>query len=61
MAIGPVAGAAVMATGSVSVGCHLVGAEVLSRVLLGVAVAVWALVAAGPARRLIGGALHRTP
>ncbi len=55
------AGVAVMATGSVSAGCHLVGAEVLSRVLLWVAVAVWALVAAGPARRLVGGALRRTP
>ncbi|MFF9727831.1 tellurite resistance/C4-dicarboxylate transporter family protein [Streptomyces albidoflavus] len=35
------AGAAVMATGIVSVGCHLVGAEVLSRVLLGVAALGW--------------------
>ncbi|MBK3384949.1 hypothetical protein [Streptomyces sp. DEF147AK] len=35
------AGAAVMATGIVSVGCHLVGAEVLSRVLLGVAAVSW--------------------
>ncbi|MFF4608300.1 tellurite resistance/C4-dicarboxylate transporter family protein [Streptomyces albidoflavus] len=35
------AGAAVMATGIVSVGCHLVGAEVLSRVLLGVAAVGW--------------------
>ncbi|MEU6435256.1 tellurite resistance/C4-dicarboxylate transporter family protein [Streptomyces albidoflavus] len=41
MAIGPVAGAAVMATGIVSVGCHLVGAEVVSRVLLGVAAVGW--------------------
>ncbi|MGW4374443.1 tellurite resistance/C4-dicarboxylate transporter family protein [Streptomyces albidoflavus] len=41
MAIGPVAGAAVMATGIVSVGCHLVGAEVLSLVLLGVAAVGW--------------------
>ncbi|MFF8454403.1 tellurite resistance/C4-dicarboxylate transporter family protein [Streptomyces albidoflavus] len=35
------AGAAVMATGIVSVGCHLVGAEVVSRVLLGVAAVGW--------------------
>nr|WP_257721934.1 tellurite resistance/C4-dicarboxylate transporter family protein [Streptomyces sp. FR-008] len=35
--------------------------EPLGRVLLWVAVAVWALVAAGLARRLAGGALRRTP
>lgn len=40
---GPVAGAAVMATGIVSTGCHLVGAEVVSLVLLGVGGAGWAL------------------
>ncbi|MFF2747194.1 tellurite resistance/C4-dicarboxylate transporter family protein [Kitasatospora sp. NPDC058048] len=41
----PAAGAAVMATGIVSVGLHLTGQEVLSYVLLALAAGLWALLA----------------
>ncbi|MFG2907537.1 tellurite resistance/C4-dicarboxylate transporter family protein [Kitasatospora sp. NPDC048286] len=41
----PAAGSAVMATGIVSVGLHLVGREVLSSVLLALAAGLWVLLA----------------
>ncbi|PAX84385.1 hypothetical protein CLM81_17010, partial [Streptomyces albidoflavus] len=50
------AGAAVTATGIVSVGCHLVGAEVLSRVLLGVAAVSWVGLLPQVVRRVPGSA-----
>ncbi|MFJ3788490.1 hypothetical protein [Kitasatospora sp. NPDC090091] len=49
----PVAGAAVMATGIVSVGLHLVGRDVLSGILLGLAAALWLLLAAAFALTLL--------
>lgn len=49
----PAAGAAVMATGSVSLGLHLTGYEVLSRVFLGLACVSWAVLAAGFGVRLV--------
>ncbi|GAA2510857.1 tellurite resistance/C4-dicarboxylate transporter family protein [Streptomyces longisporus] len=49
----PAAGAAVMATGSVSLGLHLTGYEVLSRVALGLACVSWAVLAAGFGVRLV--------
>ncbi|WP_275674133.1 tellurite resistance/C4-dicarboxylate transporter family protein [Streptomyces alboflavus] len=42
----PAAGACVMATGIISVGLHLTGHEVLSKILLAVAALVWLLLAA---------------
>ncbi|MFG2960537.1 tellurite resistance/C4-dicarboxylate transporter family protein [Streptomyces sp. NPDC048291] len=42
----PAAGAAVMATGILSVGLHLVGAETVSRVALALACVMWAALAA---------------
>ncbi|MFK0290682.1 hypothetical protein ACIQU6_09405 [Streptomyces sp. NPDC090442] len=53
-ALPPGAGAAVMATGVLSVGLHLIGQEPLSRVALGLAAALWLLLAAGFAARLAG-------
>ncbi|MGW1746092.1 tellurite resistance/C4-dicarboxylate transporter family protein [Streptomyces sp. NPDC002092] len=49
----PAAGAAVMATGSVSLGLHLTGYEVLSRVVLGLSCVAWAVLAAGFGVRLV--------
>ncbi|MGW5639085.1 tellurite resistance/C4-dicarboxylate transporter family protein [Streptomyces sp. NPDC003832] len=49
----PAAGAAVMATGIVSVGLHLAGYEVLSRIALAVACAAWLALAADFAVRLV--------
>ncbi|NUP35912.1 MAG: hypothetical protein HOV87_25445 [Catenulispora sp.] len=49
----PAAGAAVMATGIVSVGLHLTGYEVLSRVALGLACVAWAVLTAGFGVRLV--------
>ncbi|WP_210591451.1 tellurite resistance/C4-dicarboxylate transporter family protein [Streptomyces sp. GESEQ-35] len=49
----PAAGAAVMATGIVSVGLHLTGYEVLSRIALAVACALWLGLAADFAVRLL--------
>ena len=49
----PAAGAAVMATGSVSLGLHLTGYEVLSRIVLGLACVSWAVLAAGFGIRLV--------
>ncbi|MDQ0992572.1 hypothetical protein [Streptomyces sp. V3I7] len=51
----PVAGAAVMATGIVSVGLHLTGHEVLSEVVLVVACIAWLVLAAGLAMDLAVG------
>lgn len=48
----PAAGAAVMATGIVSVGLHLTGYEVVSRVTLAMAAAAWAVLAADFVARL---------
>ncbi|MGW2718041.1 tellurite resistance/C4-dicarboxylate transporter family protein [Streptomyces sp. NPDC001492] len=49
----PAAGAAVMATGIVSLGLHLTGYEVLSRVALGLACVAWVVLAAGFGVRLV--------
>ncbi|MFD7278952.1 tellurite resistance/C4-dicarboxylate transporter family protein [Streptomyces sp. NPDC059862] len=49
----PAAGAAVMATGIVSVGLHLTGYEVLSRILLVMACAAWLALAADFLTRLL--------
>ncbi|MDT9686852.1 tellurite resistance/C4-dicarboxylate transporter family protein [Streptomyces sp. P9(2023)] len=49
----PAAGSAVLATGILSVGFHLTGAETVSRVLLGLAGALWALLACEFATRLL--------
>lgn len=49
----PAAGAAVLATGIVSVGLHLTGYEALSRVVLGLACVAWAVLAAGFGVRLV--------
>ncbi|MFJ8820179.1 tellurite resistance/C4-dicarboxylate transporter family protein [Streptomyces sp. NPDC102467] len=49
----PAAGAAVMATGIVSVGLHLTGYAVLSGILLVLAAALWVLLAADFALRLL--------
>ncbi|MEU9911882.1 tellurite resistance/C4-dicarboxylate transporter family protein [Streptomyces sp. NPDC051001] len=49
----PAAGAAVMATGIVSVGLHLAGYETLSRIALAPAVVAWAALAADFAVRLL--------
>nr|WP_234343390.1 tellurite resistance/C4-dicarboxylate transporter family protein [Streptomyces sp. NRRL F-5123] len=49
----PGAGAAVMATGIVSVGLHLLGHDVLSDILLAVAAALWVLLALAFAVRLL--------
>ena len=49
----PAAGAAVMATGVVSVGLNLTRYEVLSRVALGLACVAWAVLAAGVGVRLV--------
>ncbi|MBZ9639715.1 tellurite resistance/C4-dicarboxylate transporter family protein [Streptomyces sp. PSKA30] len=49
----PAAGAAVMATGIVSVGLHLTGYEVLSRILLVAACAAWLALAADFVIRLL--------
>jgi tellurite resistance protein TehA-like permease len=49
----PAAGAAVTATGIVSVGLHQTGYEVLSRIALAVACAAWLALAAGFAVRLL--------
>lgn len=49
----PGAGAAVMATGIVSVGLHLTGRAVLSGIALGVAAALWVLLAVAFAVRLL--------
>ena len=50
----PAAGAAVMATGIISVGLHLSGAETLSRVVLVLAALAWIALAADFAQRLAG-------
>ncbi|MFF7747707.1 tellurite resistance/C4-dicarboxylate transporter family protein [Streptomyces sp. NPDC007971] len=50
----PAAGAAVMATGIVSVDLHLAGAETLSRVFLWLACIAWVALAAHFAVRLVG-------
>ncbi|MFB7111789.1 tellurite resistance/C4-dicarboxylate transporter family protein [Streptomyces sp. NPDC056291] len=50
----PAAGAAVMATGIVSVALHLTGYELLSRVILAVACFAWLTLAADFALRLLG-------
>ncbi|WP_030930247.1 tellurite resistance/C4-dicarboxylate transporter family protein [Streptomyces sp. NRRL S-646] len=49
----PAAGAAVMATGIVSVGLHMTAYEVLSRVVLGLACVAWVVLAAGFGVRLV--------
>ncbi|MFF4251179.1 tellurite resistance/C4-dicarboxylate transporter family protein [Streptomyces sp. NPDC001663] len=49
----PAAGAAVMATAILSVGLHLTGYEVLSRVTLGLAGAAWVVLAAEFVERLV--------
>ncbi|MDQ0599524.1 hypothetical protein QF037_003869 [Streptomyces canus] len=49
----PAAGAAVMATGIVSVGLHLTGYETLSRIALALAGVAWAALAADFAVRLL--------
>ncbi|MBD0673651.1 tellurite resistance/C4-dicarboxylate transporter family protein [Streptomyces sp. CBMA156] len=49
----PAAGAAVMATGILSVGLHLAGREVLSAVLLALAAGLWVLLAAAFALTLL--------
>ncbi|MGW2616179.1 tellurite resistance/C4-dicarboxylate transporter family protein [Streptomyces sp. NPDC001500] len=49
----PAAGAAVMATGIVSVGLHLTGHEALSRVTLAMAAVAWAALAADFVARLV--------
>ncbi|MEU4269279.1 tellurite resistance/C4-dicarboxylate transporter family protein [Streptomyces sp. NPDC026092] len=49
----PAAGAAVMATGILSVGFHLTGRETVSRVLLCLAAVVWVLLAGDFANRLL--------
>ncbi|MFJ5261376.1 tellurite resistance/C4-dicarboxylate transporter family protein [Streptomyces sp. NPDC088387] len=49
----PAAGAAVMATGILSVGLHLTGYEVLSRILLAVAAVTWLALAADFVARLL--------
>jgi len=49
----PAAGAAVMATGIVSVGLHMTAYEVLSRVVLGLACVAWVVLAAGFGIRLV--------
>ncbi|MEV5989620.1 tellurite resistance/C4-dicarboxylate transporter family protein [Streptomyces sp. NPDC052051] len=49
----PAAGAAVMATGIVSVGLHLAGFETLSRILLALTCAAWLGLAADAVRRLL--------
>ncbi|MEU7113101.1 tellurite resistance/C4-dicarboxylate transporter family protein [Streptomyces sp. NPDC046182] len=53
----PAAGAAVMATGIISVGFHLTGRETVSRTLLGLAGVLWLLLAFDFATRL----LHSRP
>ncbi|MFD9796423.1 tellurite resistance/C4-dicarboxylate transporter family protein [Streptomyces sp. NPDC059070] len=50
----PAAGAAVMATGIVSIGVHLIGHETFSRVLLAAAVLLWLVLAVDFATRLVG-------
>ncbi|MER6736988.1 hypothetical protein [Streptomyces puniciscabiei] len=50
----PAAGAAVMATGVLSVGLHMTGAETVSRVVLAMACVAWAALAADFAVRLVG-------
>ncbi|MFE0175338.1 tellurite resistance/C4-dicarboxylate transporter family protein [Streptomyces sp. NPDC059002] len=50
----PAAGSAVMATGIISVGLHLIGHETLSRAALALAVAAWLGLAADFTVRLIG-------
>ncbi|MEU9476411.1 tellurite resistance/C4-dicarboxylate transporter family protein [Streptomyces sp. NPDC048191] len=50
----PAAGAAVMATGILSVGLHLTGAETLSRVALALTCVAWAALAADFVLRLLG-------
>ncbi|KUN08345.1 hypothetical protein AQI95_08170 [Streptomyces yokosukanensis] len=50
----PAAGAAVMATGILSVGLHLTGAEAVSRVALALACVTWAALAADFVLRLLG-------
>nr|WP_275410307.1 tellurite resistance/C4-dicarboxylate transporter family protein [Streptomyces sp. SID14478] len=49
----PAAGAAVMATGIVSVGFHLIGQDVLSAILFVLAAALWVLLAADFVLRLV--------
>ncbi|MER8116789.1 hypothetical protein [Streptomyces sp. NPDC094031] len=49
----PAAGSAVMATGIVSTGLHLIGAETLSLVALALAGAAWAMLGIGFVRRLV--------
>ncbi|MGW2201989.1 tellurite resistance/C4-dicarboxylate transporter family protein [Streptomyces sp. NPDC001774] len=49
----PAAGAAVMATGIISVGFHLTGLETVSRTLLGIAGALWVLLAFDFGSRLL--------
>ncbi|MFH9547174.1 tellurite resistance/C4-dicarboxylate transporter family protein [Streptomyces sp. NPDC017435] len=51
----PTAGAAVMATGVVSIGLHLTGYDVLSRVTLAMTAAAWVALAADFAVRLVRG------
>jgi tellurite resistance protein TehA-like permease len=51
----PEAGAAVMGTGIVSVALSLDGAETVSRILLGVAVAIWSLLGSIVARAAVRG------
>ncbi|MFD3992912.1 tellurite resistance/C4-dicarboxylate transporter family protein [Streptomyces sp. NPDC058583] len=53
-ALPPAAGAAVMATGILSVGLHLTGLETLSLVALGLATALWTLLAFDFATLLLG-------
>ncbi|MQY35275.1 hypothetical protein SRB17_32480 [Streptomyces sp. RB17] len=50
----PAAGAAVMATGIVSVGLHMTGDETVSRVVLAMACVAWAALAAEFVLRLVG-------
>jgi len=50
-AVPPAAGAWVMGTAIVSLGLSLDGREVLSRVILAIAVAIWATLRASPAAR----------
>ncbi|MEV6052747.1 tellurite resistance/C4-dicarboxylate transporter family protein [Streptomyces sp. NPDC052107] len=50
----PAAGAAVMATGILSVGLHMTGDEAVSRVVLALACVAWAALAAEFALRLVG-------
>ncbi|MFF4685789.1 tellurite resistance/C4-dicarboxylate transporter family protein [Streptomyces sp. NPDC001307] len=50
----PAAGAAVMATGILSVGLHMTGDEAVSRVALALTCVAWAVLAAGFLLRLVG-------